>query len=259
MRANSAKMPLAFIGHGSPMNAIHKNEYTMNWASLARTIPKPQGILAISAHWVTEGTRVNTAMNPRIIYDMEGFPEALYKVKYQPQGFPKLARYIQSTIQEPVKPDNTWWVDHGVWSILCHMYPAADIPVVVMSIDRKLEAAEYFQLGQTLKSLRSQGILILGSGNIVHNLAKLEWEMQSGYSWAEEFDTYIQEKVLQRQYDGVINYRQAGPHAKLAFHTNEHFAPLLYVIAASQAADTISVFNNSCILGSVSMTSYFFS
>lgn len=115
-------------------------------------------------------------MNPSIIYDMEGFPEALYKVKYQPQGFPKLARHIRSTIQEPVKPDNTWGFDHGVWSILCHMYPAADIPVVVMSIDRNLETAKYFQIGKTLKNLRSQGILILGSGNIVHNLAKLEWE-----------------------------------------------------------------------------------
>ncbi len=251
-------MPILFVGHGSPMNAIEDNEYSRGWAKIANRIPRPKAILSISAHWYTQGSRISDTPHPKTIYDMYGFPDELYQVKYLVSGSPELAHATQELIKRPVIVDNDWGCDHGTWSVLCKMYPQADIPVVQLSVDRDAGPAEHFQIGQEISSLREQGVLIFASGNVVHNLAKIDWRMDGGHPWAVEFDHYIKGKVAARQYDDVINYEQAGQSAKLAFFTPEHFYPLLYILGASREDDKLMVSNDSCTLGSLSMTSYLF-
>lgn len=254
----TAKMPVLFVGHGSPMNAIEDNAYTQAWEKIAGQIPKPKAILAVSAHWYTNGVRVTDAERPNTVYDMYGFPDALYQVKYNPSGLPELAHTVQAMVARKVQTDNTWGLDHGAWSVLCKMYPNADIPVVQLSVDRTLTPDQHFQLGQEISALREQGVLILGSGNVVHNLARINWHMAGGYEWADEFDRYIQEHVSSQQYQSVMNYRLAGQCAELAFTSPDHFYPLFYVLGASSATDKLTVFNNSRVLGSLSMTCYLF-
>lgn len=253
------KIPVLFVGHGSPMNAIENNDYTSGWEEIARKIPKPEAILSISAHWYTNGTKINDADKPEMVYDMYGFPEELYEIVYGVPGAPELAHHTKDLISSEVKVDNTWGIDHGTWSVLHRMYPAAEIPVFQLSIDSNAPAETHFKIGQELSSLREQGVLILGSGNIVHNLSRVNWELEDGYPWADAFDAYIKHKILNRQNQDVINYRSAGESSKLAFSTPEHFYPLLYVLGASGADDTITIFNDSCTLGSISMTSYLIS
>lgn len=253
------KMPVLFVGHGSPMNAIENNDYTRSWEEIARKIPKPKAILSISAHWYTNGTRINNSEKPKMVYDMYGFPEELYQVVYPAPGALKLAEVTKNLISREVKADNSWGIDHGTWSVLHRMYPAAEIPVFQLSIDSSAPAETHYKIGQELSSLREQGVLIFGSGNIVHNLSRVNWELEGGYPWADAFDSYIKHKILNRQNQDVINYRSAGELSKLAFSTPEHFYPLLYVLGASGADDTITIFNDSCTLGSISMTSYLIS
>ena len=252
------KMPVLFVGHGSPMNAIEENEYTRGWREIAAKIPNPAAILAISTHWFTEGSRLADAAKPRTIYDMYGFPDELYRVKYSAPGAPDLARETQKMINRDVRMDNTWGIDHGAWSVLHRMYPAADIPVYQLSVDRRANAETHFQIGRELDRLREKGVLIFGSGNVVHNLGKISWGMAGGYPWADEFDRYIQAKVADRQFGDVINYKSAGKSAELAFVTPEHFYPLLYVLGAARPDDKLTVFNDSCTLGAISMTCYLF-
>jgi len=257
--ANEIKrMPALFVGHGTPMNAIEDNAFTKRWAEIAANIPKPEAILAISAHWYTEGTRVTDEAQPKMVYDMYGFPEELYEVEYNAKGSPELAHITKGLIKGNVDIDNSWGYDHGTWSVLRKMYPKADIPVVQLSINANASAETHFQIGQEISSLRDKGVLIFGSGNVVHNLSKVNWGMQGGYPWAVEFDNYIKDKINKKQYQDVINYRNAGEASKSAFYTPEHFYPLLYVLGASKEDDKLTIFNDSCTMGSMSMTCYLF-
>lgn len=176
------KMPALFIGHGSPINAIENNEYTANCSKIAHKIPRPKAILAISAHWYTDGTRITDEAHPKMIYDMYGFPDELYNVEYKAKGAPELALFTKNLIKRDVKTDNSWGYDHGTWSVLYKMYPEADIPVYQLSVDRKANASVHFQIGQQISELREKGVLIFASGNVVHNLSKINWEMKGGYS-----------------------------------------------------------------------------
>lgn len=256
---SSSRMPVLFIGHGSPMNAIEDNEYTRNWIKVADEIPKPKAILSISAHWYTNGTRIMDNYNPRMVYDMYGFPKELYEIVYGAKGAPELSHETKNLIKKEVYIDNSWGYDHGTWSVLCRMYPQADIPLYQLSVDGNAGSEVHFQIGREISKLRENGVLIFGSGNVVHNLSRIGWDMDGGYSWAEEFDGYIKDKIIKRQYEDVINYIRAGKSAELAFPTPDHFYPLLYILGASKNDDDIYIFNDSCTLGSLSMTSYLFS
>jgi len=251
-----SKMPVLFIGHGSPMNAIEENKFTQGWKKIADKIPKPEAILSISAHWYTDGTRILDEINPKMTYDMYGFPRELYEIEYKSPGAPEMAHFTADLLSKNVNVDNSWGYDHGTWSVLHVMYPKANIPVYQLSIDSTAKAEVHFNIGKEINALREKGVLILGSGNVVHNLAKVDFSMESGYDWAIDFDKYIKSKIVNKEYEDVINYRKAGKSAELAFWTPEHFYPLLYVLGASDDEDKISVFNDSCTMGSMSMTCY---
>jgi Uncharacterized conserved protein len=250
------RMPAIFVGHGTPMNAIEDNEYTKGWEEVARKIPKPDAILAVSAHWYTDGSRISDEAHPKMVYDMYGFPDELYRVEYNAKGSPELAKLTKSLINRDVKIDNGWGYDHGTWSVLCKMYPEADIPVYQLSVDSSASAETHFHIGQEITALREKGVLIFGSGNVVHNLSKISWGMEGGYPWAVEFDNYVKGKIIEKQYQDVIKYEKAGKSSDLAFFTPEHFYPLLYILGASREDDKLSIFNDSCTMGSLSMTCY---
>lgn len=253
------KMPLIFAGHGSPMNAIEQNSFTETWKELGRNIPKPAAILSLSAHWVTRGSRTSDEEYPRMIYDMFGFPRELYEKKYPAKGAPSIAGRLAELLPDQVIMDSGWGIDHGTWSVLCHMFPEADIPVIQLSLDQSLSAREHFDLGRRISPLREGGVLILGSGNIVHNLALVDWNKKDGYPWAYEFDEYIEKNILKYHYEKVINYWEAGDSQKKSFYTTEHFLPLLYILGAAEKEDGVQVFNKKCLMGSISMTGYLFS
>lgn len=250
------KMPVVFVGHGSPMNAIEDNEFSRTWAEIASNIPRPKVILSVSAHWYTNGTKVNDQKNPRTVYDMYGFPKELYELKYDAEGSPETAAIVKGLISGDVKIDNSWGIDHGTWSVLTHMYPLADIPVLQLSIDMRSDRRVHYEIGEALKPLRDEGVLILGSGNIVHDLSKMDWKMERGYDWAYEFDDYIKEKIVEGNHEDVLNYEKSGESSRFAFRTPEHFYPLLYVLGASEKDDDVKVYNDKCLMGSISMTSY---
>ncbi len=251
-------MPVLFVGHGSPMNAIEDNLYTKVWEEIALRIPRPEAILSVSAHWYTNGSRITDAEQPKTIYDMYGFPDELYQVTYPSPGAPELAHITKRLISRDVQIDNSWGIDHGTWSVLHKMYPKADIPVYQLSLDSNAGTETHFRIGQEISTLREKGVLLFASGNVVHNLSKINWGMKTGYPWAVEFDDYIKNKISNRQYQDVLNYELAGDSSELAFYTPDHFYPLLYVLGASKAEDRLSVFNHSCTMGSLSMTSYLF-
>lgn len=258
MNESFNKMPVLFIGHGSPMNAIEDNSYTEEWSEIAKKLPRPKAILSISAHWYTSGSRINDETSPKMIYDMFGFPKELYNLKYPVSGAPELAHLTKELLGTEIVIDNTWGIDHGTWSVLCKMFPEADIPVFQLSIDRYASAEEHYKLGKKLNSLREKGVLILGSGNVVHNLALVDFDMEAGFPWAEEFDSFIKEKIEQRKYNDVIHYEKAGQVSKIAFHSPDHYYPLLYVLGASEEQDKLNIYNASCVFGSLSMTCYLF-
>lgn len=255
---NAEKMPVLFIGHGSPMNAVEDNDYTRNWSKIADMIPQPKAILSVSAHWFTRGARIADSEKPKMVYDMYGFPEELYQTKYDAAGAPDFARRTKALIKSDVLIDNSWGIDHGTWSVLCKMYPHADIPVFQLSVDSNAPAETHFGIGQDINSLRDEGVLILGSGNIVHNLSKVNWDMEGGYQWAYDFDSYIKDRIVKKRFDDVVGYRNAGRSAESAVHTPDHFYPLLYILGASRHEDKAEVFNEACTLGSISMTCYLF-
>jgi 4,5-DOPA dioxygenase extradiol len=253
------RMPVVFVGHGSPMNAIEQNSYTKTWRDMAKRIPKPASILSISAHWYTSGTRIMNEEKPKTIHDMYGFPQELYEVLYHAPGNPKLAEHVKKMITRPSVFDNSWGIDHGTWSVLVHMYPERDIPVFQISVDAAAPPEVHYQLGQELKALRNQGVLLFGSGNIVHNLRLIDWGMlDKGFDWAYQFDDYIKENIENRHDEKVANYHSLGETARLAVPTPDHFNPLLYILGAADQDDQISVYNHSCTMGSMSMTSYLF-
>ncbi len=247
-------MPAFFIGHGSPMNAIEDNEFAQAWAELGQSIPKPKAILCISAHWQTIGTQVTAMEQPKTIHDFSGFPQALFDVQYPAPGSPELAKLIQQTVRStPVQLDHKWGLDHGAWSVLCRMFPAADIPVVQLSLDQNKAPEFHYELGKELRALRRQGVLIVGSGNIVHNLRMIAWADEA-HDWAVEFDERIKQAILAGDHQAVINFDQMGELARLAVPTDEHFLPLLYVLAC-QENEAISFFAEKVTLGAISMRS----
>jgi 4,5-DOPA dioxygenase extradiol len=247
--------PVLFIGHGSPMNAIEDNIFTKEWKNIASSIGKPKIILSISAHWVTKGTKIHSAASPRTIYDFYYFPKELYEITYSASGSEEYAKKTLELIPG-AKLDQSWGLDHGTWSVLQVMYPDADLKVFQLSIDRSLSPSEYYDLGVKLKTLRKH-VLIMGTGNVVHNLRKADFAVEGCYNWAEKYDSFVHENVLARNHEAIINYDKI-PESQLAFPTTEHFNPLLYVLGATEETDTIEVYNKQCVFGSVSMTSYLF-
>jgi 4,5-DOPA dioxygenase extradiol len=254
-----SKMPVLFVGHGSPMNAIEDNQYTRGWKSMAEKIPKPNVILSVSAHWYTKDTRIMDGENPKTIYDMYGFPKELYEITYNTPGSPGVARLSKELISRETRYDNTWGIDHGAWSVLVHMYPDRDIPVFQISVDAFASPEEHYKIGRELRALRDKGVLIFGTGNIVHNLRLVDWHKDSkGFDWAYEFDEYIYDNIQNKNHDNILKFNDLGNIAKLAMPTPDHFYPLLYILGASYEDDKISVYNKSCELGSLTMTSYLF-
>lgn len=249
-----SKMPMLFVGHGSPMNAISNNEFSKTWKGLMDSYEKPKAILAVSAHWYTDRTYIQKTEEPRQIYDMYGFPDELYELKYTPKGERKLSKRVLELMEESTV-NNDWGIDHGSWSVLCHIYPKADIPVVQLSIDGKLSLADHYELGKKLAPLREEGVLILGSGNILHNLRRVEWEREGMTDIGKEFDDRVHDAILERNFTKVLEL-EGTEGFKYAAPTPDHFIPLLYVLPNISEEDTIEVFNRGGHMGSLSMTSY---
>lgn len=254
----SQTMPAIFVGHGSPMNAIEQNRFSETWQALPSGFQKPEAILAISAHWVTDGPCVNNLHKPETIYDMYGFPRALYEHKYQAPGSPFLANQVMALLGSRVKVDNSWGIDHGTWSVLTHMYPNADIPTMQLSVDMRATMDDLYQLGRRLREMREEGVLILGSGNVVHNLSLVDWGNPGGESWADDFDLHIKDSILNHDHQSVIDYHTSESWSPRVFATTEHYAPLPVVLGASNVEEPVMVFNETRVMGSLSMTGYKF-
>lgn len=255
------QMPILFLGHGSPMNAIQNNQFTKIHAALGKTLPQPKAILMISAHWMTKGTWVTHMKNPKTIHDFGGFPQELFNVQYPAKGFPELAKKIQTEILNPkiFLDDAEWGLDHGAWSVLKHIYPAANIPVVQLSLDMTKPASYHFELGQKLKFLRDENILIMASGNIVHNLGKIDWnENAPAPAWATEFDSWVKTQINSRQFTPLAFETPPSEAAKLSVPTAEHYLPLLYILGASSPTDKVQYINEGFQNASISMRSVMF-
>jgi 4,5-DOPA dioxygenase extradiol len=254
---NKTLMPMIFVGHGSPMSAIEDDDFSRTWKALGSKLPRPKAILSISAHWYAEKTMVSSLLKNSMIYDMYGFPKELYEVVYEAPGDPTLAKRIVSLLG-PSASLAPRGLDHGSWAPLKWIFPHADIPVVSLSLNGYLTPEEHFALGEKLKVLREEGVLIFASGDVVHNLGQLDWDNEGGFPFADQFDEAIKEAILFRDFEKVIHYEKMGPMAKKSVPTPEHFLPLLYVLGASDPSDRISVFNERRIYGSLSMTGYLF-
>ena len=249
------KTPILFIGHGSPMNIIYKNEYTKSLQKLGTSLPKPDAILVVSAHWLTKGTFVCSAEPPEQIYDFYGFPDELYAVKYHPPGARAVAESIVRELpSDNIQPDAGWGIDHASWAVLTHMYPKADIPVFEMSLDVLKKEKEHYNLGKKLSFLRRKNILIMGSGNIVHNLRQIDFDENAPpFPWAIEFDEYIKGALLRKDHDRLIRYKELSPVGRLAVPTNDHYLPFLYSAALQEDGEQIEFTHESIQNGSMSM------
>lgn len=248
-------MPALFVGHGNPMNAIEKNDYHNRWVALGKEMPRPRAILVISAHWLTRGTFVTAMEKPKTIHDFGGFPDELFAQQYPAPGSPVWASEIQKLVKKTkVGADHEWGLDHGTWSILLPMYPKADIPVFQFSIDYTQPPAYHYELAKELVALRQKGVLIIGSGNIVHNLGLIRWNGQP-YDWAIEFDQKIKEFMDKGDHVSVVNYLKLGKMAQLSVPTNDHFLPLIYALALQEKNDKLTYFNEKIDMGSASMRS----
>ncbi|QVL31790.1 4,5-DOPA dioxygenase extradiol [Telmatocola sphagniphila] len=251
-------LPALFIGHGNPLNALQQNSFTEGWSRIGQQIARPKAILAISAHWFVPGTGVTISTSPRTIHDFGGFPRELYQVQYLAPGDPALARRVQQLLAPlPVNLDNSWGMDHGTWSVLTHVYPAADIPVVQLSIDETKGSMFHFEIGRKLAPLRTEGILILGSGNIVHNLHTYAWGRHESepYDWAVRFETEARQILESGDFNPLIQYEKLGRNALLSIPTPDHFLPLLYVMGTRQQNDPIAFPIEGVDGGSISMLS----
>ncbi|MES2047260.1 MAG: 4,5-DOPA dioxygenase extradiol [Pseudomonadota bacterium] len=249
------RMPAIFYGHGSPMNALEDNAYTRVWQSFAERFARPKAILAISAHWTTRGTAVTAMPAPKTIHDFGGFPKPLFDVRYPAPGDPALAaRVAQILAPLSVRMDQEWGLDHGTWSVLIKTYPKADIPVVQLSLDMTQDAAYHFALGQKLAGLRDEGVMIIASGNVVHNLARMD-PRSSGYDWAQRFNSAMRTAMLAGQFEQVVNYEALGQDAALSVPTSEHFLPLLYVLGAKASDEPLEIVAEGMELGAISMMS----
>ncbi|WP_206610071.1 4,5-DOPA dioxygenase extradiol [Maribellus luteus] len=261
---NTEAMPLLFLGHGSPMNAIEENEFTKGFRAISTRFEKPKAILCISAHWETRGTFVTAMEQPPTIHDFGGFPKALFDVQYPAPGSPELAEMTKELIQSTeVGLTEKWGLDHGAWSVIKHLYPDADVPVIEMSIDYSKGPEFHYQLGKELATLRRKGVLIIGSGNLVHNLRMVAWDKLEtpgfAFDWAQEARSKMNTWITEGDHQPLISYQKQGKAFELAIPTPDHFLPLLYVLGLKEAKDEISLFNDKAVGGSLTMTSVYIS
>lgn len=257
---STGKMPVLFLGHGSPMNAIEENEFVQGFRKTAQSFEKPSAVLCISAHWETRGTHVTAMDFPRTIHDFGGFPEELFQVQYPAPGNPELARETKSLVKKTeVGLDQNWGLDHGAWSVIRHMYPNADVPVIQMSLDYTKSPQWHYELAKELAKLRDKGVLIVGSGNMVHNLRRVAWDKlnaeEFGFDWAIEAGTKMKKWITERNHKPLIDYTGQGKAFQLAIPTPEHFLPLLYTLALGGNKEDIELFNDKAVAGSLTMTS----
>jgi 4,5-DOPA dioxygenase extradiol len=251
-----ATMPAIFFGHGNPMNALARNEWTEGWAAVGKSLERPRAVLCVSAHWYLPATLVGAMSVPRTIHDFGGFPRELYQVQYPAPGDPELARRVQELLApSPVELDDSWGLDHGTWSVLMHVFPEADIPIVQLSIDETQPSAFHYELGKRLAPLRDEGILIVGSGNLVHNLHTYAWgkHMPEPYDWAVRFETAAKQMMIKGEFEPLVNYETLGPDALLSIPTPDHYLPLLYVIGTKRGEDRITFPVEGVDGGSISM------
>jgi len=249
-------LPALFVGHGNPMNALLTNPYTEGWARLGRDTPRPRAILSVSAHWYVPGTGVTVSTAPRTIHDFGGFPRELYQVRYPAPGDPGLARRVQQLLAPlPVALDDAWGLDHGTWSVLAHMYPRADVPVVQLSLDETRAAAFHFEVGRRLAPLRAEGVLIVGSGNLVHNLHAYAWGRHAPdpFDWAVRFEAEARQMMLAGEYGPLLEYERLGRDATLSVPTPDHYLPLLYVLGTRQTGEATTFPVEGVDGGSISM------
>lgn len=258
--SNTEKMPVLFLGHGSPMNAIEENQFVTGFRNLAKTLPQPNAILCISAHWFTKGTKVTAMEMPRTIHDFGGFPQALFDVQYPAKGSPELAvdtKQLLSPVE--VELDEHWGLDHGAWSVIKHLYPEANVPVIQLSIDYTKSGQYHFELSQKLCALRTKGILIVGSGYIVHNLGLVDYSNfdkdNYGYDWAIEARESVNNYLLDGNFQPLIDYETQSRALQLAIPTPEHYLPLIYTLGLKGKSEELSLFNDKLLGGSLSMTS----
>lgn len=253
-------MPVVFVGHGTPMNSVENNEFVGAWEKLGFDLPQPQAVLCISAHWETKGTFITAIDKPKTIHDFYGFPRELYTEQYPAPGSSVLADMVHQNVKDPdIQKDYEWGLDHGSWSVLKHIYPKADIPVVQMSIDHFKDSKYHYNLGKELMFLRRKGVLIIGSGNMIHNLRMVkvigeDFNAEYGYDWAFELNEFLKEKILNRDHYSLIDYRRI-PASLMAIPTPEHYIPLLYTLGLQEKDEPIRIFNDKVIAGSLSMTS----
>ena len=257
---NTEKMPVLFLGHGSPMNAIEENQFVQGFRNISREIPKPNAILCISAHWFTNGTFVTAMLNPKTIHDFYGFPKELFEVNYPAPGSPELARETaELLLPEIVEEDHSWGLDHGAWSVIRHLYPNAEIPVIQLSIDYNKPPQYHFDLAKKLQKLREKGILIIGSGNIVHNLRMIDWKnintVGAGWDWAVEAREKTNNWLLDGNFRNLIDYQKQGIALQTAVPSPDHYLPLIYSLGLKEKSENLSLFNDELIGGSLSMTS----
>lgn len=260
LTTHDQKMPVLFMGHGSPMNGIENNEFSLQWETMGKELPLPKAILVISAHWLTRGTHVTAMEHPATIHDFGGFPQELFDVQYPAPGNPLLAEETKDLIKTTnVGLNHDWGLDHGAWSVVKRMYPDASIPVIQLSIDYGQPAAYHYELAKQLASLRKKGVLIIGSGNIIHNLRMVAWDKMNvsnyGYDWAIEMNELFNQKLMNGDHQALIEYEKLGSAAKLAIPTPDHYYPLMYALGLQDKTDEVSLFNNKLVAGSLNMTS----
>jgi 4,5-DOPA dioxygenase extradiol len=254
----ASALPAIFFGHGNPMNAIQRNHYTEAWSAIGAALPRPRAVLAISAHWYVPETGITVTTAPRTIHDFGGFPRELFEVRYPAPGDPELARRVQQLLEPlPVRLDTTWGLDHGTWSVLCHVYPRADVPVVQLSIDETREAAFHYDLAKRLAPLRDEGVLVVGSGNLVHNLHAYAWGRHTvdPFDWAVRFEQSARQMLLAGEHRPLVEYEKLGRDALLSIPTPDHYLPLLYVLATRQEGEEVTFPVEGVDGGSISMLS----
>lgn len=257
---STERLPVLFLGHGSPMNAIEENEFSAGFRKIGSEIARPTAVLCISAHWETQGTFVTAMPNPRTIHDFGGFPKALFDVQYPAPGSPVLAKETQNLVKKTeVGLDEKWGLDHGAWSVIKHLYPDADVPVIQMSLDYRQSAQWHYDLAKELAALRRKGVLIVGSGNMVHNLGEVDWKRLSevgfAFDWAIEANEKMKASILSGDHSPLINFRSQGRSFDLAIPTPEHYLPLLYALALQEKDEEVSLFNDRAVAGALTMTS----
>ncbi len=257
--SSTEKMPVLFLGHGSPMNAIEENEFVAGIRNIGKTIPKPNAVLCVSAHWETKGTYVTAMERPQTIHDFGGFPKALFDVQYPAPGSSELAKEVKSLVHgTDVGLDENWGLDHGAWSVIKHLYPAADVPVIEMSLDYYKTPGYHYELAKELSSLREKGVLIIGSGNMIHNLRLVAWDKldtEYGYDWTLEASAKMKSFILNGDHQSLINYESQGKTFELSIPTPEHFLPLLYALALKDENEFPTLFNDKPVAGALTMTS----